>query len=228
LSRLPAVLAALAVLLSGSPGLAEPPSYVSNALFKIQSGAHLLTQETGLVPDGVPDSDESPGGLVVALSALKRGAGCFFWGAGISMEGNEVEVGPDLPAVGLQTFGVVPIRLTGQMEYWFLPRDPAATPRVIPYLWAAAGWAHNGVGTEIEWFSDPPQGAPLGLTLDDAPALGVGFGIHAGTSHGARFNAEVSYQWNQGDYTLYLADAPDRHGRFNLTGVQLLIGVTFG
>jgi hypothetical protein len=75
---------------------------------------------------------------------------------------------------------------------------------------------------------DQPQGAPLGLTLDDAPALGVGFGIHAGTSHGARFNAEVSYHWNQGDYTLYLADAPDRHGRFNLSGVQLLIGVTFG
>ena len=221
----PAVrLGLLLFLLAVGPGLAAPPS---GYFLKVQVGGHLLTQDSGLVPAGIPDSSESPGGLAVAFAVMKRTGERFCWGAGLSFEGNQVDVGPDLGRAGVQTFGVVPLRVTGQIEYWLRRADPAA-PRAIPYLWAAAGWTIHGVGTEIEWSSYPPPGAPAGLTLDDSPALGVGIGFHTPSTGNARFSAELSLQWDQGDYTLYLADAPDRHGRFNLSGVYLLIGCTIG
>ncbi|MCU0232002.1 MAG: hypothetical protein MUC67_11615 [Acidobacteria bacterium] len=203
---------------------AEPPT---GAYFKVQAGGHLLTQDSGLVPEGIPDSSDSSGGFVLAVAGMKRTSERFCWGAGISFEGNRIDIGPDLGAAGIQTFGIVPLRVTGQMEYWLRRADPAAS-RVIPYLWAAAGWTFNSVGTEIEWFGDAPSGAPTGITLDDSPALGVGLGIHAPSGGAVRFSAELSLQWNRGDYTLFVADAPDRHGRFNLSGVYLLLGLTIG
>jgi hypothetical protein len=221
----PAVLLGLLLLpLAAGPGLAAPPS---GYFFQVQVGGHLLMQDSGLVPAGIPDSSESPGGLAMAFSVMKRTGERFCWGAGLSFEGNTIDVGPDLGTDGVQTFGVVPLRVTGQLEYWLRRDDPAA-PRAIPYLWAAAGWTFNGVGTEIEWSPHPPPGAPAGLTLDDSPALGVGIGLHAPSAGSARFSAELSLQWDRGDYTLFLADAPDRHGRFNLSGVYLLIGCTIG
>lgn len=221
----PAVLPVLLLLcLAAGAARAEPPT---GSFFKVQAGGYLLTQDSGLVPEGTPDSSDSSGGLALAFAGMKRTSERFCWGAGISIEGNRVDIGPDLGAAGVQTFGIVPLRITGQMEYWLRRADPAA-PRVIPYLWAAAGWTFNSVGTEIEWFGDPPPGAPSGLTLDDSPALGVGLGIHAPSGGAVRFSAELSLQWNRGDYTLYLADAPDRRGRFNLSGVYLLLGCTIG
>lgn len=221
----PAVLAGLLLLsLAAGAARAEPPS---GAFFKVQAGGHLLTQDSGLVPEGIPDSSESSGGPAVACAVMKRTGDRFSWGAGISFDGNQVDIGPDLGTAGVQTFGIVPLRVTGQMEYWLRRADPAAS-RVIPYLWAAAGWTFNIVGTEIEWFGDAPSGAPTGITLDDSPALGVGLGIHAPSGGAMRFSAELSLQWNRGDYTLYVADAPDRHGRFNLSGVYLMLGLTIG
>jgi hypothetical protein len=78
------------------------------------------------------------------------------------------------------------------------------------------------------WY-DPAAVSTLDITalFDDATLKPVSpyFEAHRPLNLAVR---QVSYQWNQGDYTLYLADAPDRHGRFNLSGFQLLIGVTFG
>jgi hypothetical protein len=212
-------------LLAAGPGLAEPPS---GWFGKLQAGGHLLTQDSGLVPGGTLDSDDSPGGLAISVSIMKTTGSRFAWGGGLSFEGNSVDVGPEFPGTGIQTFGIVPVRVTAQMEYWFLPRDGSRPAGTVPYLWAAAGWTANGVGTEVEWFGSASAGAPLALTLEDSPAVGVGFGAHFKSGSRFRFNAEVSYQWNAGDYTLYLEGERDRRGRFDLGGIYLMLGLTLG
>ena len=210
-----------ALLLAGaSPAAADVEG-------KIQIGGQWLTQDSGIVSDRVPGSSDGKGGVVGSLSVFGEGHGRRSWGFGLDLEGNAADAGP-ATGVGVQTFGIVTFRLMAMMEIRLRAPRTGAEETFVPYALAGAGWGYHGVGEEIEYLGlPPPVGTPLHLDLDSSPAFRAGAGFHRKvTEQGLAINLEGGWKWDVGDFHMRLQGAPDREGRFNLSGAYALLGIT--
>jgi hypothetical protein len=196
--------------------------------FKIQIGGHRLTQETGIVPGDISDSTEDTSGPIASLTLLGKDRGRTPYGVCMELEGNRVEVGPEVQGVGVQTFGIATVRVMGQLEFRLRgpQQDPGASWQ--PFLLLGAGWNFHSVGSKIEWpVAPPPAGTPRSLELDGSPALRLGAGFHSkGTQGGLSFNLEGGWKWDAGDYTMRVQGQSDRRGAYDLSGGYALIGIT--
>jgi hypothetical protein len=223
----PAILLLVSVATS-SPAPANTVEDPRGVAIKIQIGGHALTQDTGIVDPSVPDSSESAGDVMGSFSMLGKDGGRTPFGVCLELDGNKVLAGPGLEVVGVQTFGIATIRALGIVEVRM--REPEGDPggSFQPYALFGAGWNFHSVGSKIEWLGfPPPEGTPLSVDLDGSPALRAGIGFHSkGTRGGLSFNLEGGWKWDRGDYTMRVQGEPDRRGRFNLSGIYALLGIT--
>jgi hypothetical protein len=225
-AALPLILAA-ATFAAFAPNVAIAEDAQGVAI-KIQIGGHLLTQGTGIDPPSVPGSTEDSGGVLATFTILGKDRGRLPYGFCFEIDGNGVDVGPEVEGVGIQTFGIATIRIMGLMEVRL--RGPQSDPGESwqPYLSVGAGWNFHGVGTEITWLgSSPPPGTARSLDLDGSPVIRLGTGFHAkATEGGLSINMEGGWKWDAGDFRMRIEGQPDLRADYDLSGAFLLFGIT--